>query len=787
MFRQLLLGSLLIPLIILSDADYYKLLGVKRNADDRTIRRAFKKLAITKHPDKDPDNPNAHDEFIKINRAYEVLKDPELRRKYDQFGEKGLKDDQGAGNQYQSWDFYNDKFGIYDDDPEIVTLNRNDFQQKVSSSGDLWFINFYSTFCSHCHELAPTWREFARKFHGTIKVGAVNCAEDPVLCQSQHVRGYPSLVVYPEHGFFQGQRTLEALSDFIVEMIRVEIHHLTNRNYEALSKEWQPYLNRPWLVDFCDENDRCMDKMERKVLAHKLKDVVNVGVVNCGSNPDRLCENLRSNGMAFYPIGKLDKGHGVVINGFEINDIYAEVIEQLNPVQELTNEEYKTLLDTMEETRPQDQLVIFTTSDNVRTYQTGEYKKLPYLVEDTIVRVADCGTLSDNCDGLQLGKLPKVVLFRASGHYLISYGRKDTMEDALIFVKTAKKTSMISLTENLFDELHAKYDKDIENVWMVDFFAPWCHPCMLSLVELSQLPEDIEGRKLKIGIIDCDIYKRLCQEHDVQSYPTSMLLYGSVFPKLIGFHGKDAVVEFVQEAFHPSVVELNPVSFDEFIVQKQDTEIWVVDFFAPWCGPCQQLAPEFKKAARLMQEQNEMISFGTVNCDEHRELCKSNGIRGYPTVRVYTMNGGQAFDYPQNWWRDHRTMIRWFSQYLPSVVEELNDETMNVVMNEDVKIPWLIDFWAPWCGHCVQFAPVYEQAARMLEGHVKFGKVNCVDYAHLCSQAAVQAYPTIKLYSQGRRNPAGGIRLHAQEANQLVDLVQRVLGQYGWSHVRDEL
>ena len=52
--------------------------------------------------------------------------DDELRKKYDTYGEEGLKDDHYA-NQYQSWNFYNEQFGIYDDDPEIITLSKADF------------------------------------------------------------------------------------------------------------------------------------------------------------------------------------------------------------------------------------------------------------------------------------------------------------------------------------------------------------------------------------------------------------------------------------------------------------------------------------------------------------------------------------------------------------------------------------------------------------------------------------------------------------------------------------
>ncbi|WP_320175942.1 DnaJ C-terminal domain-containing protein [Maridesulfovibrio sp.] len=66
--------------------DYYKLLGVSRSASKDEIAKAFKKLARQYHPDLNPDNVEAETKFKEINEAYEVLKDPEKRKMYDQFG-----------------------------------------------------------------------------------------------------------------------------------------------------------------------------------------------------------------------------------------------------------------------------------------------------------------------------------------------------------------------------------------------------------------------------------------------------------------------------------------------------------------------------------------------------------------------------------------------------------------------------------------------------------------------------------------------------------------------------
>ncbi len=77
-------------------ADYYKILGVSKNATQEEIKKAYKKMAVKYHPDKNQNSKEAEKKFKEINAAYEALGDPEKRKMYDQFGEDGLK-----GNPFQ--------------------------------------------------------------------------------------------------------------------------------------------------------------------------------------------------------------------------------------------------------------------------------------------------------------------------------------------------------------------------------------------------------------------------------------------------------------------------------------------------------------------------------------------------------------------------------------------------------------------------------------------------------------------------------------------------------------
>ena len=90
--------------------DYYEILGVGKSASADEIKKAYRKIAIKFHPDKNPDNPEAEDKFKEAAEAYEVLSDDQKRQQYDQFGHDGMRGGFGGGGGMSMDDIFS-QFG----------------------------------------------------------------------------------------------------------------------------------------------------------------------------------------------------------------------------------------------------------------------------------------------------------------------------------------------------------------------------------------------------------------------------------------------------------------------------------------------------------------------------------------------------------------------------------------------------------------------------------------------------------------------------------------------------
>jgi len=99
----------------MSKRDFYEILGVNRDASDDEIKKAYRKLAMKHHPDRNPDNPKSEEHFKEAKEAYEILSDGQKRAAYDQYGHAGVDPQAGMGGGFGGGGFGDAFGGIFDE------------------------------------------------------------------------------------------------------------------------------------------------------------------------------------------------------------------------------------------------------------------------------------------------------------------------------------------------------------------------------------------------------------------------------------------------------------------------------------------------------------------------------------------------------------------------------------------------------------------------------------------------------------------------------------------------
>lgn len=398
----------------------------------------------------------------------------------------------------------------------------------------------------------------------------------------------------------------------------------------------------------------------------------------------------------------------------------------------------------------------------------------------------NCGESKDTkklCKKLKVSPQPVMLKHYKDGNFNKDYDRKNTVKSMINFLNDPLGEMPWEEEEGTEDVRHihtrgefVKLTTREKKPAMVMFYAPWCGYCKKLKPDFALAATELKGEAIMAGM-DVDTYEGypIREQLNITGFPT--LIYfddGEEKYRYSGKHDKDSLVEWMRNPapstpppkeeewsdIPSEVVHLKDDTFDDFIANNPSV---LVMFYAPWCGHCKAMKPEYTDAARTLKDEEVSGVLAAVDATKAREVAKRFKIEGYPTVK-YFKDGEVAFDVNE---RTADKIVEFMKDpkepppppppeknwsEVPSEVKHLTDETFKGFLKKKKHV--LVMFYAPWCGHCKKAKPEFMDAAKhdADNNKVAYAAVDCTVHSAVCSQYDVHGYPTFRYFNYGKKD-----------------------------------
>lgn len=200
------------------------------------------------------------------------------------------------------------------------------------------------------------------------------------------------------------------------------------------------------------------------------------------------------------------------------------------------------------------------------------------------------------------------------------------------------------------------------------------------------------------------------------------------------------------------------------------------------CGHCKNLANDYYSLGQAMEAAKpKNVVVAKVNCVDQQNICSQYGAQGYPTIKFFAK--GTAEDYQGGRsvedfieFLNKKTNARLLIKKTPTAVVDLTPSNFDSIALDNSK-DVLVEFYAPWCGHCKSLAPKYEILAKAFasESGVVIAKVDADKHRSLGERFGVQGFPTLKFFAKGDKTPKDFNRGSEQE---MLDSVNQLAGTH---------